>query len=1115
MPTARTHSRRVIANVLSSLLTASALSAALLAAAPARLADEDGRPAAPPREGAAPRDAAAGTQGRGGGAPRVQPAEPMRFRYMGPAPAGRVAAVVGVPGDPTTYYLGNASGGVWKSTDSGATFVPVSDDMPVQAIGALALSSTDHNQVWAGTGEGWVIRPNDVMGDGIYKSTDAGKTWTNMGLRETGRIGRVIVHPTNPDIVYACAVGRATGPQQERGVFKTADGGATWTRSLFVDENTGCSGLSIDVNNPDTLIAGTWQLTQRTWEQYSGGPGSAVYMTRDAGKTWKKVVNGMPRSPLGKIDVAIAPSNSKRIYALIQTADQGSLWRSDDGGENFAVVSWDRSLIGRAGYYIRLGVNPQDENDVIVMNSSFHRSKDGGKLFPITGGCGDCHDVWFDPTDGNRYVLTDDAGARIVNGENAQTVRLPNGQMYHIAVDNRVPYWIYGSRQDDGTMRGPSTVGESTGNGRIPEREVAAAPPAGRGGGRGGSPPLAWQPNLGGCESGFLMPQPDDANIVWGSCYGNKLTRWDAEQGTARSVSPGIITFDSSPDKSKYRCHWTAPVAFDAFTPSTVYYACNVMWKTTNGGQSWTQISPDLSTQDPAIIKPSGGIVQDNLGQYSGALIFAIASSPKAAGLLWAGTNDGKVWYTRDGGAKWNDVSAAIHAAGMPKLATIAQIWPSTFDPGTAYVTADVHLLDDRKPYIFKTTDYGATWKKVSGNLPSTHPLDYVLSAVENANREGMLFAGTGHGFYYSLDDGTTWTQFKDGLPAAPVTWVVYEPRYHDIAVSTYGRGLFILKDITLLEQTGRTAVSPAAGTTLFEPRPGFRQARGGSAEFLFNLAGEPAAPVKMEILDAAGKVIRTQELPGAKAGLNRATWDLRHEPAKMVEIRTTPKENQYIWSEPDFSGSEIRFVTHWGIGPTTGQPIAAPGKYSVRLTIDGSAMTAPFDVLKDPMITASVDDLVESTRMQIEIRDAISETSGVVNRIEIIRKQIEDLVKEHRGMDDREVPLLQLDKLLLGTEHLLVTPQDLRSDEKYFADAYKVYMNLLWLGGAVGMGAGDEAGSADYRPRDVAYEILKDQLKQLADARVEFRKHLETDIPDFNRKMQGKLPPITGGGGQ
>ena len=1055
-------------------------------------------------------------QGRGrggGGGATAQPVDPLKFRYMGPAPAGRIASVVGVPGDPTTYYLGNASGGVWKSTDSGATFVPVFDDQPVQAIGALAISMSDHNQVWAGTGEGWVIRPSDVMGDGIYKSIDAGKTWTNMGLHETGRIGRVIVHPTDPNIVYVCAVGRANGPQKERGVFKTVDGGKTWTQSLFVNQDTGCSGLSMDAKNPNILIAGAWQLVQRTWQQYSGGPGSAVYMSKDAGATWKKVENGMPRSPVGKIDVAIAPSDSTRIYALIQTADQGSLWRSDNGGDSFSVVSWDRSLIGRAGYYVRLGVNPQNKDDVIVMNSGFHRSSDGGKLFPGGGGCGDCHDVWFDPLDGSRYVLTDDGGATIFSKEGQRGVRLPNGQMYHVAVDNRVPYWIYSNRQDDGTMRGPSTTPTDTGNGRIggPEPAAAPAPPGrgggggGRGGGRGGGP--AWEPGLGGCESGFTQPQPDNADIVWGSCYGNKLTRWDARQGTARSVSPDMITFDSASDLAKHRCHWTAPVAFDHFEPTTVYYGCEIIWKTSNEGQTWVQISPDLSTKDPRLIVASGGVVQDNLGQFAGATVYAIASSPKERGLLWAGTNDGKVWYTRNGGGNWVDVSANLKAA--PDLGTITQIWPSTFDAATAYVTIDGHINDDRRPFIYKTTDYGKTFTSVVGDLPTGHNLDYVMSAIENSNKKGMLLAGTGRAFYYSMDDGAHWTRFKEGLPAAPVTWVVYEPRYHDVVLSTYGRGLFILPDITVLEQTGQSAAPPPA-TRLFTPRNGFRQARSGSADFMFSAAAAPTAPVKVEILNSIGEVIRTQNFTGARAGLNKVSWNLMYEPAKMVEIRTTPKENQYIWQEPDFSGNEVRMVTHWGIGATTATPIGAPGQYSVRMTIGGQTFTEPFTVVKDPMIKASDADLVESTKMQIRIRDAITETSMVVNQLEITRKQIEDLLKQNRGKDEIEKPLMDLDVMLFGTELKLVTRQDLRSDDKYFADSYKVYMNLLWLGGAVGMGAGDEAGGADYRPRDVAYDILADQLKQLADAQIDFDRHIVKDVPAFNKAMNGKIPVVT-----
>ncbi len=436
--------------------------------------------------------------GGAGGAAVTTTVDPPRFHYMGPATAGRIAAVVGIPGDPSTYYLGSASGGVWKSTDNGQSFIPVFDDQPVQAIGALAIAPSQPTTVWAGTGEAWIIRPSDIEGDGVYKSTDAGETWKNMGLHETGRIGRIVVHPTNPNIVFVCAVGRANGPQEDRGVFRTTDGGANWTRVLFVNPDTGCSGLSIDQADPNTLLAGTWQVVQHTWGEfsgtwagYTGTPGSGVYISHDGGTNWKKIEAGMPKAPVGKIDVAIAASDSKRMYALIQTADQGSLWRSDDAGTTWNVVSWDRSLIGRAGYYIRLGVNPQNPDDLIVMNSGFHRSNNGGKTFAGGGGgasCGDCHDVWFDSKNPARYALTDDGGAEINTGQGGVTrVSLPNGQMYHVATDNRTPYWIYSNRQDDGTMRGPSTNSESTGSGILPPGSLMTPGGGGRGGGGRGA----------------------------------------------------------------------------------------------------------------------------------------------------------------------------------------------------------------------------------------------------------------------------------------------------------------------------------------------------------------------------------------------------------------------------------------------------------------------------------------------------------------------------------------------------------------------------------------------------------------------------------------------------
>lgn len=415
--------------------------------------------------------------------PRAVKSGGLEFRFLGPAVGNRIAAVAGVPGDPSVYYVGASSGGVWKTTDAGVTWSPVFDGQNVMAIGALAVAPSDPSTVWAGTGEAWAIRDVDVMGDGIYKSTDAGKSWSKRGLDETGRIARVIVHPKNPDVVFACAVGRTTGPQQERGVFRTTDGGLHWERVLFVDENTGCSGLAMDPGNPSVLFAGTWQVEMHTWAMFSGGPGSGVFVSRDGGSTWSRIEGrGLPKSPLGKIDVALAPSNPNRVYALIQTKDQGSVWRSDDGGESWRVVNWQRGLIGRAGYYIRIAVSPTDQDEVLVADSSFWRSTDGGETFHETPWSGDTHDIWIDPTNADRFAITDDGGVMITTQHGRTFARplLPIGQMYHVAVDNQVPYYVYTNMQDDGTMRGPFN-----------QPELLPGPYF---------PGVAWEHRLGGCE---------------------------------------------------------------------------------------------------------------------------------------------------------------------------------------------------------------------------------------------------------------------------------------------------------------------------------------------------------------------------------------------------------------------------------------------------------------------------------------------------------------------------------------------------------------------------------------------------------------------------------------
>ncbi len=1019
-------------------------------------------------------------QRRGGPAADVNQ---FRFRFVGPLAGNRVASVAAVPGDVNTYYAGAASGGIFKSVDGGFGWTPIFDNEPVAAIGALAVSPSNPNIVWAGTGEAWAIRDVDVMGNGMYKSTDAGKTWQHVGLDETGRIGRIITHPTNPDIAFACALGRMTGPQQERGVYRTIDGGAHWERVLFVDENTGCSGLTMDAKNPLVLFAGTWQVEMHTYGELSGGPGSGVYMTRDGGTTWKRITaTGLPKSPLGKIDVAVAPTNSDRVYALIQTADQGSVWRSDDGGTNWHVVNWDRALIGRAGYYIHLAVSPANENEVFVSNSSFHESLDGGETFRPTPWGGDNHDIWWDPTNADRFVITHDGGMNITtsHGRGFNRVTLPIGQMYHVSVDNQIPYYFYSNMQDNTTMRGPSVQVGFGGFGR------AAEP--------------GWDRGMGGCESGFTYADPTDPDIVWATCYGDEVTRWDAKTKLARSVSPWLHTLDSPPNDTKYRCHWTAPMAIDPFDHNTVYYGCQVVFRTTNAGQSWSVICPDLSTQDPKYIVPSGGIVGDNLGQFYGEVVFAIAPSTVQRGLIWAGTNDGKIWYTKDAGKNWNDMTKNV---GMKPWGTITSIQPSFFDAGTAYISVDYHLADDREPFIYKTADFGATWTKITGGLPS-HQLSYVRVVAEDPNCKGLLFAGTGNALFYSLDAGGHWTNLKNGLPSSPVSWAVVQKKFHDLVVSTYGRGIYILDDITPLEEMAR-GVGSDTSVSLFKPRETMRILGGGRGYVNYQLKNQPKTAVEAEILDENGKVVRElRNVPG-RTGLNRATWDLHYDPPQLIALRTAPPDNPHIFEEPRFRGQDSRAITHWGAAQAEVGPIAAPGKYTMRIKVDGESYTQPLEIVRDPRSTGSDADIKSQVKLQLRIRDDINSTSEMVNQLEWMRKQLDDvrkMLKSDKAKADLLKSVQGMDQKMQGVEYKLVSKALTTSDDKYFIAAYKIYFNLIWLNGEVGTGAGDVAGGADYKPTDTSFSLTDMIEKDLAEATAEYRSLMDKEVPPFNRSL-------------
>ena len=1042
-----------------------------------------------------------------------------KFRFVGPKVGNRIAAVAGVPGDPSVYYAGAASGGVWKSTDGGNRWEPIFDKQNVAAIGALAVAPAEPGTVWAGTGEAWVIRDSDVMGNGIYKSTDAGRTWKNMGLPESGRIGRIVIHPTDPDTVFACVLGRTTGPQAQRGVFRTTDGGVHWVRVLFGGENVGCSGLSMDAHDPHTLIAGMWQVELHTWGEYGGGPGSGLYISHDGGTTWKRLQkHGLPDSPLGKIDVAIAPTNSRRIYALIQTQDQGSVWRSDNAGEDWKLVNSQRALIGRAGYYIRIAVSTGTDNEVLVANSSFHQSLDSGESFHEVRWGGDTHDIWIDPANADRFVITDDGGMIIttVHGRGFHRVRLPIGQMYHVDVDHQIPYDFYSNMQDDGNMRGPSVPIDSEETG--------------------------WDRHMGGCESGFTIPDPADPNVVWATCYGDTVTRWDARYKEAHSVSPWKHTLDSPPNVLKYRCHWTPPLAIDPFEHDTVYYGCQVIFRTTDAGQTWSVVSPDLSTQNPAHIAPSGGLVGDNLGQFYGEVVFAIAPSKVQKGIIWAGTNDGQIWYTRDAAANWANVTS--HVAGLPPGGTVVSIAPSSFDAATAYVAVDFHLVDNRDPFIYKTSDFGNTWKRINSDIPKGE-LSYVRTITDDPNCPGLLFAGTGNALYYSLDDGGHWIALKNGLPPATVSWAVVQKEFHDLVVSTYGRGLYILDDITPLEQMAQHRSD--APVVLFEPRKTYRFVHGGKAMINFSLTAQREKPVQLEILDSQGNSVRKLEGKDLVVGLNRVEWDLRYDSPRLVALRTVAPDNPHIWREPRFWDEDSRRITHWGVEPAEVGPVIAPGIYSVHLTVDGHSSVQPLTVIADPRSPGSEADIQLSVKTLLSVRDAINHVSDSVNRMEWLRKQlevIEAMLRPARPHAKREAPLAEegderdpeptpapprplsaaeeqqrtqlltaaenLDKKLEALESQLVSRALRNGDDKYFVQADGTYLDLIWLNAELGTGGGDVAGGADFAPTAAQLQTLQTLKSEVARADADLQTILQRDLPALDQALEhANLAPV------
>jgi photosystem II stability/assembly factor-like uncharacterized protein len=1032
----------------------------------------------------------------------------MRYRYIGPV-GNRVTSVVSVPGQPNIYYVGAASGGIFKTTDGGIHWEPIFDGQPVSSIGSLAIAPSDPNIVWAGTGEAH-IRSHISVGAGIYKSTDSGKTWKLMGLEKTGRIGRIVIDPKNPDIVLAAAMGHSYGPQPERGVFRTADGGKTWDRVLFVDENTGASEVVMDPVNPRNIFAGMWPLEIHTWGRESGGPGSGIYKSTDQGLTWKKLTGrGLPTRTTGKVAMAIATSNPNRIYALIETGDgvpvngketdRGKLWRSDDGGDNWRLVSYDRTLGGRTHYYFRVVAAPDNENETYFLTAAFSTSIDGGETLRTGTGFGsspggDNHDMWIDPTNPNRMAVANDGGVSIsvTRGKTWHRIQLPIAQMYHVTVDNKIPYFVYGNEQDDPSYRGPSNT---------------------RGGGFGGAqiPRSAWQP-VGGGESGWATPDPIDSNIIWSSASGSGsvggiVERFNLATGQVRNVEVWPDQSNgSTAGELKYRFVWTMPLTISPHDRQKLYVGSQYVHQTTDGGQSWQLISPDLTTNDKSKQGFSGGLTGDNIGVEYAPVVFAIAESPKEKGLIWAGTNDGLVQITRDGGQKWTNVTKNI--PNLPPWGTVSNIEPSRYDAGAAYITVDFHQVNNRDPFVYKTSNYGKTWTAITNGIPHTM-LSYAHCVREDPVRPDLLYLGTEGGLFVSFDDGANWEPLQSNLPRAPVYWMVVQEHFNDLVIATYGRGFWILDDLAPLQQMNSNTRNSSA--YLFAPRPAYRfrnsavpvsvdydptagqnPAYGASINYYLKTA--QGGDVKIRIEDAQGKLVRT--INGTKtAGINRVNWDLRGEQTKEVRLRTSP-----AYAPEIRNGAE-----GWRLTPEGGRMsvLMPPGTYTVKLSAAGAESSQLLVVRKDPNSEGTEADINTQIAMLFELRKDLESAADMVNQIELVRSQLGTITALlNTGTASSDYPTIKqaaddLDKKLIDVEDNLIQRKLTGQGQDTVRYPPKLISKINYL--ANGIGGGDFPPTTQHREVKAMFE------EQLATHRRRLDEILSRDLDAFNKLLRDR----------
>jgi len=1032
-------------------------------------------------EDAAPDNGAKKDKGPAGGFSALE------LRQIGPFRGGRVDAVTGVPGEPLVYYFGGTGGGVFKTTDGGHTWRPITDgQINFGSVGSIAVADADHNVIYVGLGES-AIRGNASHGDGVYKSTDAGKTWKHVGLEDTEQIGQIRVDPHDPNLVYVAALGHMAGPNAERGVFRSKDGGATWQKVLYKSDKAGAVDLAMDATNPRVLYASFWQVVRKPWTFESGGEESGIWKSTDGGDTWSELTHnqGLPKGVLGRIGLAVSPVDPQRVWALIE-AQEGGIYRSDDEGKTWAKLNGDNSIKQRAWYYSQIFADPKDENTVYAVNTSFFKSTDGGKAFTTTRTPhGDNHDMWIAPEDAKRFIESSDGGAQISfdGGKSWSTEdNQPTGQFYRVALDNDFPYHIYGAQQDNSTVE---TVSRSN-NGAITTSD--------------------WH-DVGGGESGWIAPDPLNSNFVYAGSYDGLLTRYDNTTGSERNIN----TWPDNPmgsgvEAMKYRFQWSFPLLFSLHDKHRLYAGANVLLATTDEGQHWTAMSPDLTRNDKTKQGPSGGpITKDNTAVEYYDTIFTMDESPVKAGVMWVGSDDGLVHVTQDDGKTWQNVTPKE----MPEWIRINCIAASPFDAGTAYVAATMYLSDDFHPFLYRTTDYGKTWKKIVSGIPDD---DFTRTIRPDPNQKGLLFAGTESHLYISYDDGDAWLPFQLNLPAVPVTDIAFQKQQDEMVLATQGRGFYVLDDMPLVRALNPAGFSRSKDVELFPVKKAIRYDGGGGgfgrdpgagqnppngAVIYYFLKAKPKGEVKLRFLTADGKVVRELSskpktgaepeegdnpfrrrgggLAPAKEGLNKFVWDLRYNDA-------TGFPGLLMWD-----------------GSLRG-PVATPGEYKVELAVDGKTAVQNFTVVKDPRAPTTPEDFKKQLELALKIRDRVTEANQSVVAIREAKEQLKPYLTS--GNEKVKTKAKELTDELTGIEEAIYQTK-LHADEDALNYPIRLNNKLASVEGVV--------EDTDVAPTAQSYEVFDELSGQLQTQLDHLHKVETAGIMEFNKLVREEnIPAVT-----